>query len=339
VASDSPIIDIRQNGIGDVVVACWIVHSARAAGHLVRLNPRNQRDVAVLFGVPDDCLTEIEAADWAGTAGVGHQLEYQLAAAGRPESRFDVWAASLNLRGLKPVRPPYVEQPEDGEWAEAQWRTLAEAAAGHRVLLFPDAAWPVRTWPRAYFIDLTSALTNLGYTVAAMAGSQEAVAFMPCHWWGGFTVRQAAAMARRASVVVGNESGPAHLTAALGTTTVAICGPTSPRLVFAHEPLVIAAAIEPSELPCIGCHFSAAAGYRSACDAGGCQGLMRFDPARVVDIVHRAMASCPSNLNVPRDVEGGTQIVAAGADHSHQQPGPAPEITDLSQLEPTEQHT
>lgn len=322
---DSPVIDIRQNGIGDVVVACWIVHSARANGHCVHVNPRNHRDVALLFGVPHDCLTDIEAADWAATPGVGHQLEYHLAAAGRPESRFDVWAASLNLRGLTPVRPPYVERTEDAAWAETQWRTIGAAAAGHRVLLFPDAAWPVRTWPRAYFIDLASALTNMGYAVAAMAGSQEAVAFMPCHWWGGFTVRQAAAMARRASVVVANESGPAHVAAALGTTTVAICGPTSPRLVYAHEPNVIPATIDRSVLPCIGCHFSAAAGYRSACDVGGCQGLMRFEPARVAEIVQRAMVSSPSGLPVPDHPEsrvgslehGSAVLVADGPAGCH----------------------
>lgn len=290
--TDAPIIiDIRQNGLGDVVVACWIVLSARAAGHRVLLNPRNHRDVALMFGVADDCLTSTEAADWAGTPGVGHQLEYHLAATGRPQSRFDVWATSLNLRGLNPVRPPYVERPEDGDWAEAQWRTIGDAAAGSRVLLFPDAAWPVRTWPRAYFIDLASELASMGYAVAAMAASQDAVAFMPCHWWGGFTVRQAAAMARRASVVVANDSGPSHVAAALGTTTIAISGPTDPRIVFAHEPNIVAAAIERDVLSCIGCHFSAVAGYRSACDIGGCQGLMRFEPARVAGIVRRAVTS------------------------------------------------
>lgn len=289
--ADAPIIDIRQNGIGDVVVACWIVHSARAAGHLVRLNARSQHDVARLFGVPDDSLTSTEATDWAATAGVGHQLEYHLAAVGRPASRFDVWATSLNLRGLTPVRPPYVERSEDGDWAAAQWRTISDESARPRVLLFPEAAWPVRTWPRAYFIDLASALASLGYAVAAVGASEDAVAFMPCHWWGGFTVRQAAAMARRATVVVGNESGPAHVASALGATTVAICGPTDPRLVFAHEPNVIAAAIDRDALPCIACHFSAAAGYRSACDVGGCQGLMRFEPSRVAGIVRDAITS------------------------------------------------
>jgi hypothetical protein len=307
VSTDAPIIDIRQNGIGDVVVACWIVHSARAAGRRVRLNPRNQRDIALMFGVADDDLTGIEAADWAGTPGVGHQLEYHLAATGRPQSRFDVWAASLSLEGLTPVRPAYVERPEDGDWAEAQWHTLGEAAAGCRILLFPDAAWPVRTWPRAYFIDLAAELSAMGYAVAAMSGSQDTVSFMPCHWWGGFTVRQAAAMARRANVVVANDSGPSHVSAALGTTTIAISGPTDPHIVFAHEPNIIGAAIERDVLACIGCHFSGTAGYRSACDVGGCQGLMRFEPARVARIVRRAVTSRASE---PALTHGATDGVA-----------------------------
>jgi hypothetical protein len=110
-------------------------------------------------------------------------------------------------------------------------------------------------------------------------------------------------MARRATVVVANDSGPSHVSAALGTTTIAISGPTDPRIVFAHDPNIVGAAIERGVLPCIACHFSPAAGYRSACDIGGCQGLMRFDPARVAEIVQWAMVSSRSGFSVPRQVE------------------------------------
>jgi ADP-heptose:LPS heptosyltransferase len=95
-------------------------------------------------------------------------------------------------------------------------------------------------------------------------------------------------MARRALVVVANESGPSHLAAALGTRTIAICGPTDPRIVFAHEPNVQAAILDASELACVGCHFSHTKGYRSACDVGGCQALMRLDPTTVGRLVERA---------------------------------------------------
>jgi hypothetical protein len=288
VVDDAPIIDVRHNGIGDVVVACWIVHSAAAIGERVRLNPRDRREIASLLGVSDACLTSDEAADWSSTPGIGHQLEYALKNT-NPMSRFDAWCRSLSLPTLTPVRPPYCELSDDGEWANEQWRKVDADDAKPHVLLFPDAAWPIRAWPKAYFIDLASELIRLGCAVVAMAGSPETVEYMPCHWWGGFNARKIAAMARRALVVVANESGPSHLAAALGTRTIAICGPTDPRIVFAHEPNVRAAILDATDLACVGCHFSHTKGYRSACDVGGCQALMRLDPATVGILVQRAV--------------------------------------------------
>ena len=257
---DVPVIDIRNNGLGDVVVACWILHSARAVGACVRLNPRSRRDVAVLLGIDDGELTCEEAPDWSLTPGIGHQLEYALKAM-TPLSRFDAWCRSLDLPSLAPIRPSYGELREDGVWASEQWRTVDPEGGKRRVLLFPDAAWAIRTWPKALFIDLASQLLQSGCAVAAMSASHTTVEYMPCHWWGGFTERQAAAMAVRATLVIANESGPSHLAAAVGTPTLAICGPTDPSIVFAHEPNVLPLALDTRTLSCVGCHFSPLKGY------------------------------------------------------------------------------
>jgi ADP-heptose:LPS heptosyltransferase len=49
---------------------------------------------------------------------------------------------------------------------------------------------------------------------------------------GGATdLRQLAALLRRASLLVTNDSGPMHLAAAVGTPVVALFGPTDPRCV------------------------------------------------------------------------------------------------------------
>ena len=129
-------IDVRQNGIGDIVVACWIVHSAAAVAERVRLNPRNHRTVATVLGVPDDCLTRDEAADWSQTLGIGHQFEYQQVDIA-PMSRFDAWSYSLGLPGLRPVRPPYRETPEDAAWAEEQWHKVERVESDPGALKVP----------------------------------------------------------------------------------------------------------------------------------------------------------------------------------------------------------
>lgn len=286
--STAPIIDVSHNGMGDVVVACWIVHSAQAAGRQVLINPHNRREVALLLGVPETALTTAEDPEHSAAAGLG-KLEFGQADTS-PVSRFDSWCRSLELPPIAPVRPPYVEWSHDGEWAEQQWRTVDPEGCRPRILLFPEAAWGTRMWPRAYFIDTANELAARGYAVAAMAGSKGAVDQMPCHWWGGYSVRQAAAMCKRARLVVANESGPAHLGAAVGTPTIAICGPTEPAIVFAHEPNVRPIRIDGVSMPCVGCHFSMRRGYRHACDSSGCQALMRFDPATAVEQIVRVMA-------------------------------------------------
>ena len=283
-------IDVRQNGIGDVVVACWIVHSAAAVSRRVRLNARSHRALATLLGVPDDCLTCDEAADWSQTLGIGHQFEYEQVHTA-PLSRFDAWTRSLDLAGLAAVRPPYNETAGDAEWAEREWSKVEGHPGAPRVLIFPDAAWAMRAWPKAYFIDLAADLVRRGYAVAAMAGTQAAVEFMPCRWWSGFPLAKTAAMAARATVAVANDSGPAHLASTIGTPTVAICGPTDPAIVFAHDPNVYAATVSPADLACVRCHFSGTRGYRHACEVGGCQGLMRLDPVQVREAVERVLLS------------------------------------------------
>lgn len=281
-------MDVRHSGIGDAVVACWVVHSARAVNRLVQISAGNLVPVTTLLSVPSACVLPDEDIVGAMRPNLGH-FERAPDRAGRPMSGFDVLCRNLGLSRLMPVRPPYFEAEADGDWADAQWRSIDPDASRPRVLVFPEAAWPLRVWPLAYFIDLANELMRLGYAVAALSGSQNGVRHMPCHWWGGFTVAQAAAMCRRAHLVVANESGPAHLAAAVGAPAVAICGATDPNIIFGHEPNVHGIRMDAATLPCVGCHFSAERGYRHACDVGGCQALMRLDPTRVTGDVCRVL--------------------------------------------------
>jgi len=59
------IIDLHGKGIGDVVVACWLLHSARQAGESLQINPRGRKDVCRLFALEPDEITERETANWA----------------------------------------------------------------------------------------------------------------------------------------------------------------------------------------------------------------------------------------------------------------------------------
>lgn len=274
---EEPLIDCQDNGIGDVVVACWIVDTARAAGRSVTLNPRGRADVATLLGIDGRHLTSRHGPNWTKTASLGLEYEYANAHDGE-RTRFNLWCESLGLPGRTPVRPAYVEDPEDGHWADDEWQRMRGAGTRLMVAMFPGATRSTRVWPRAYFIDLANDLAARGATVLGLGSDAAEIHGFPAHWWWGLPLARVAALVKRADLVIANDSGPAHLAGTIGVPTVAICGPTDGRIVYGHDPNVWPVALHPETLACTGCHFSRHHGYREACDVGGCQALMRLTP-------------------------------------------------------------
>jgi len=77
----------------------------------------------------------------------------------------------------------------------------------------------------------------------------------------------------RASLFIGQDSGPTHLSAALGRPTVTIFGPTDPRIT---GPLGESSAVVYKNLPCSPCHTQAA-----KCPDRKC--LLSIEPEEVAD--------------------------------------------------------
>lgn len=104
----------------------------------------------------------------------------------------------------------------------------------HFVMLLPgaSAARPGKRWPADRFGRLAA---TLGRNVVICGGALEAplVRDIQAHWpsaidlTGRTDLRQLAAVARRAELAIGNDSGPTHLAAAAGCPTVALFGAES----------------------------------------------------------------------------------------------------------------
>jgi len=276
------IIDLHGKGIGDVVVACWLIHGARQAGKMLRINPRGRKDVCRLFSLEPEEITDRESVNWAKTDGLGHRREYAAVENGQPLSRFRSWAEALGMEDLAPVRPPYREMPEDGDWAAAEWERFGTPKQ-MRIAIFPETAWLIRQWPKAYFMDLATALKARDTAVVMVGRHKKAVADMGSRWYAGFSIGQTAALIKRADLVIGNDSGPAHIAGAIGTQTRVLGGPTDIDLVFAHDPNIRCLGIAPDTLTCHPCHYSPQRGYREACKVGGCRALMLLTPETVLD--------------------------------------------------------
>jgi heptosyltransferase-2 len=113
--------------------------------------------------------------------------------------------------------------------------------AAHRVpprflALAPGSIWGTKRWP--YYRELIS---RLDQPVVIVGGTDDAPlaesvaensAGSAISAAGALSLRQAAALIRRASLLVTNDSAPLHLATAVGTPIVALFGPTVPEFGF-----------------------------------------------------------------------------------------------------------
>jgi len=144
----------------------------------------------------------------------------------------EVWADRL---GLPPVPPPCWLVPP----AMAEGGRRALASAGHAspdrfVAIHPGSGSPGKCWPVECFVALAE---RLDLPTVVVLGPVEGERMPPA---AVGTLRRAgpvvvapsladlAGICAAATAFVGNDSGPAHLAAAVGTPTLALFGPTRP---------------------------------------------------------------------------------------------------------------
>ncbi len=105
--------------------------------------------------------------------------------------------------------------------------------------LSPAASSPLKRWPLKRFVAAGRHLAGRGFAVAVLAGpgeeglAQAIVEDLPpgsAAWFGSRHLKQVAALLSRCSVLLCNDTGLMHLAAAVGTTPVAVFGPTSPAI-------------------------------------------------------------------------------------------------------------
>ena len=129
---------------------------------------------------------------------------------------------------------------------------------------------------------------------------------------GQFDVAELRALADRAAVYIGGDSGPLHIAATTQTPIVALFGPTlAERSMPWRDPRWFAEAIDAGPLPCRPCH-------QRHCEPGDFRCLTGISPERVVAAVERALHAAKTSAGT-----GDTKDTAAHDDCSHQHAGAA----------------
>jgi heptosyltransferase-2 len=170
----------------------------------------------------------------------GALLTHAIAEPERMQHQLRDYDDLLASRGIEPdLEAPRLSPPEDAIAKAGRILSTAGLDGGRPLaLLAPGAAfgWTKR-WPPERFAGLAGLLRERGFALASVIGPGEegiAAAFAakarePLPVLGAdLDPLGLAALLSRARVVVANDSGPAHLAAAVGTPVVVFFGPTDP---------------------------------------------------------------------------------------------------------------
>lgn len=171
----------------------------------------------------------------------GWALTHRVAPSRAPRHKASTYLPLLEAVGLSIVPGPYEYVVSDAERQQIR-QQLAAAPPGGRplIILHPGANWAHKRWAPERFAALGDRLSMTqrarvvitgGPDDAALAESiarrmQQPAAVLA----NRTTLRQLAAYLEQASLVVSNDTGVAHLAAALCRPLVALYGPTSPQL-------------------------------------------------------------------------------------------------------------
>lgn len=209
----------------------------------------------------------------------------------RPPS-MEVHALTRNLMMVRALGVPVAEVAyrllvTDADRAAVGKMFKEKGVEGNRplVAINPVAQWPTKLWPEDRFALLADRLLER-YDVSVVftggGGDRRVVARIigamrrPALDLSGRTsLKQLAALYRRARLVVSTDTGPMHLAAAVGTPVVALFGPTA---AWRTGPFGSGHQIVRAPAPCAPC-------FKRRCDAGGC--MNRISVERVLAAVDK----------------------------------------------------
>ncbi|MDD5559177.1 putative lipopolysaccharide heptosyltransferase III [Candidatus Methylomirabilis sp.] len=200
---------------------------------------------------------------------------------------------------VAPTLPVLKVRPAD-ESAAGEALTALKIAPGERfVAVHPGARWWFKSWPAARFAALIDYIQGKLGVKAVLLGSvadqeiTEAILGQVetgCRSLAGrLTLLELAGLLRQAALFVGNDNGPMHIAAAMGTPVVGLFGPADPRI---WGPAGQGHATLYKGIDCRPC-------FPGGCRRGeqNCMRLIALD--EVIPVVERMLGRPPKRIEIP----------------------------------------
>ncbi len=204
-----------------------------------------------------------------------------------------------------------VEMPGDSTAADVVARRLSQAgvdASARLIVIHVSAGNPFRRWPSGSFATVASALIEADprHCVIVTSGPSEQDAatrviaeaqaalepvdrgrVLAC---GEFSLAELRALATRAALYIGGDSGPLHIASTTHIPIVGLYGPTLPaRSAPWRAPEWATESLEVSGLPCRPCD-------QRACEPGDFRCLTRIEAQQVIDAAARTLVLARSKM-------------------------------------------
>ena len=201
--------------------------------------------------------------------------------------------------GLQPTLTPTLTATES---AEMVWKEFGTADGHARIVLHIGAGTSAKRWPTEHWRTLVEHLTSEKQAIIALVGTsgdrstaQSILGISSsahvADWTGRFSVDELAAVLQSADVLIGADSGPAHLAAAVGTPVVALFSGTNS--VEQWQPRGARVAALRCDVSCSPCH-------RRSCPVAGHPCMRGIQPGRVVATLTNLLPAdsffCPAAL-------------------------------------------
>ena len=99
-----------------------------------------------------------------------------------------------------------------------------------QVIIHIGSSSPAKSWPEAHFRTVATTLRQRGWDTAILCGPIEIERGLGEDSLQPPNLRALAGLLARASLFIGNDSGPGHIAAAVGTPPLSLFGPTNPHI-------------------------------------------------------------------------------------------------------------